>query len=129
MKVKTSELIGKSLDFAVSIALGHEMVQDAVSGQYFARLNRDQLRKQNTYYSPNEQYRDLPFVGYSTLWSHGGPLIDSERIDVFCSENQWCAQMDCRVHSSYGKTALIAAMRCFVASVFGEEVDLPQDIL
>lgn len=62
---------------------------------------------------------------YSRDWAVGGPIIERERIDLrtdFSPENpgDWVAMMN----GAYaeGKTPLIAAMRCFVASKFGDEV-------
>ena len=33
------------------------------------------------------------------------------------------------MNCEYGPTPLIAAMRCFVASRLGDEVDIPEDLL
>ena len=67
----------------------------------------------------------------STNWNHGGPIIERERIDVFSisNGNGWCAQSDVRVYNGYGPTPLIAALRCFVASKLGDEVDIPEDLV
>ena len=76
----------------------------------------------------------------STDWSQGGPLIEREEIQTSCQTNgpskgQWGANkwfinrqgaLVCR--RLYGKTLLIAAMRCFVASKLGEEVDVPEEL-
>ncbi len=62
----------------------------------------------------------------STDWSQGGPIIERERINVL----QW-SQPDGMWRAAYGvdftkampgMTYLSAAMRCYVASKFGEEV-------
>lgn len=77
---------------------------------------------------------------YSEDWSQGGPIIERERISVidtgifFPNSNaQWKASI--RKHGlpalsfHFGPTPLIAAMRCFVVSRLGEEVDVPEELL
>jgi len=65
----------------------------------------------------------------STDWAIGGPIIEREGITVEYTgdPDTWCAciMADQEV---YGPTALIAAMRCYVASVLGDTVDIPEDL-
>ena len=69
----------------------------------------------------------------SSNWADGGKLIESERISVWRYPNldSWHAAMQFDVsrdeglqakHYYQGPTPLIAAMRCFIASNFGNEV-------
>lgn len=63
----------------------------------------------------------------STLWSHGGPIIDQARPELIpCwPAGGWYARsphLPCDGDQYYGETALLAAMRAFVASKFGETV-------
>jgi len=75
-----------------------------------------------------------PFA-FTTAWDQGGPIIERERIFVKPTINKgWRSyQRDpfgngiC--HSQYGPTPLIAAMRCYVASKLGDEVDVPEELL
>lgn len=80
----------------------------------------------------------------STDWSVGGPIIERERIALIMQTGLWRAWMvdpesrgdgnnpdywlfeavDSTAHGS-GDTPLIAAMRAYVASKFGETVELP----
>ena len=55
-------------------------------------------------------------------WSQGGPIIEREEIQLVPRANgeQWAAGIDQCVTG--GDTVLIAAMRCYVASKFGDEV-------
>jgi hypothetical protein len=60
-------------------------------------------------------------------WSDGGPIIESEKITIESPTNisGWCAYVDGDDDgNSLGKTPLIAAMRAFVKSKFGEYVDI-----
>jgi len=67
----------------------------------------------------------------STNWSHGGPLIEREKICLEWSTEGWDAcrmteelemKMMPDIHRKEGPTPLLAAMRCFVAQKYGEEV-------
>lgn len=65
----------------------------------------------------------------STAWTQGGPIIERERIETrYDGRKAWCAW-----HRDYGAihgpTLLIAAMRCFVASVLGDEVEIPEELI
>jgi hypothetical protein len=67
--------------------------------------------------------------GYSpsTNWAQGGPIIEREGITLTHQQTQWAAQTDDDVFA-YGPTPLIAAMRCYVASKLGDEVDVPEEL-
>ena len=76
----------------------------------------------------------------STDWSQGGPIIARERIDLFTEKytpEAWFASIarhqnggrltGWRLHQ-YGPTPLIAAMRVYVASKLGDEVEIPEEL-
>jgi hypothetical protein len=60
-------------------------------------------------------------------WEQGGPIIEREGLTLTHQANQWAAQTDDDVFA-YGPTPLIAAMRCYVASVLGDTVDIPEEL-
>lgn len=80
---------------------------------------------------------------YSADWAIGGPIIEREHISVRRSDGQWVAEWwpdnsgmakkpsQRFVHNRQmaGSTPLIAAMRCFVASRLGDEVDIPEELV
>ena len=106
MKIKTSELIGPALDWAVAKC---EWV-----------INGDDL--------------DIGFIrerGYtpSTDWAQGGSIIERENLGVWW-DGVWHAKYDgCRPDQVQDAgTPLIAAMRCYVASKLGEDVDIPEEL-
>ena len=72
---------------------------------------------------------------WSTDWSQGGPIIERERLSLTPRDGYW----DCYVHDrlfeedgtdhySTGTTPLIAAMRCYVSSKLGDEIDVPEEL-
>ena len=112
MKVKTSELTGTTLDWAVAKCEGH-------------------IRPDGGTYAGKWQGR----VGYnpSTGPAQAWPIIDRERISVISHKPypEWGAHTDKRQKRivQLGPTSLIAAMRCYVASKLGDEVEIPQELL
>ena len=112
--MKTNELSGAALDWAVaSIELtGH----DDYTNVLMVTVGDDNDWK----YNP------------STDWAQGGAIIEREGISVCPDEiAPWCAFFDhgTAEYAFYtGNTPLIAAMRCYVASKLGDEVQLPEEL-
>ena len=63
----------------------------------------------------------------STEWEFGGPIIERERIELEWSGPDWLAQIKAD-NEYYGATPLVAAMRAFVASKLGDEVEIPEEL-
>lgn len=130
MKIKTSELIGPALDWAVAkcVGLGKLHYIDVVG-----RIST--LKTAVMVWS-----MELPGDGHgdkfspSTDWSQGGPIIERERISVCWEGTLWVGsrynetEERCWAQTS-GPTPLVAAMRCYVASKLGDEVDVPEELL
>lgn len=123
MKYKTDELDGDFLDSAVAQALGLAAIPGQPNG-YF-------------YWDSPTNGASSGFFNPSRSWDHGGPIIERERIDIsapeeWAEDERWYAGMyqgrdamhSHMAHESRGYTPLIAAMRAFVSSKFGSEVDL-----
>jgi hypothetical protein len=99
--MKTSELTGKALNWAVGKAEGLD--------DWLAPVN------------------------YCGQWEHGGPIIEREiaQIERF-SDSLWEATAFTKNAQDFvqnGPTPLIAAMRCYVASKLGADVDVPEELL
>jgi hypothetical protein len=100
--MKTAELTGAALDWAVAYALVYEA-------------------------QANNQTIDLGVVeNYSTDWAQGGPIIEREGISVDFDGRSWCASDNAKPRANFGDTLLIAAMRCYVASKLGDTVEIPK---
>lgn len=127
--MKTSELSGAALDWAVAKCNGKTL-------HYFV----DDWFKKDPWLTVNGIV-DQPLHSYtpSTDWGQGGPIIEREGIAVDCERSSgrvsgWVAcnevagddNWDANVH--YGTTPLIAAMRCYVASKLGDEIELPEEL-
>ena len=108
MKIKTSELVGAALDYAVAKAEGLKVVSNTPAGTY---------TKERGWFAP------------TTDWAQGGPIIGRELISIDYDHNVWnAAKYDLDWYIS-GPTPLIAAMRCFVSSKLGDEVEIPEETL
>ena len=84
------------------------------------------------------------YLDYDIDWSLSGPIADREGIDTvqvfggpegsFAVAQGWCAYRHTyggpiNPPRYYGPTRLIAAMRCRVASKFGDEAEVPEELL
>jgi hypothetical protein len=68
------------------------------------------------------------YTQYSTDWAQGGPIIERQRIELEWSGSEWWARIKADEDFS-GPAPLVAAMRCYVASVLGDEVDAPYELM
>ena len=69
-------------------------------------------------------------VDYCGKWEFGGPIIEREKIEVFIRDEEWFAYSSrSKPEDFQGDTPLIAAMRCYVASQFGDTVDIPEELV
>jgi hypothetical protein len=124
--MKTSELIGPALDWAVCKSGGGKASTDY--REVCAWLDGHSLRG---------------MFNYSTNWAQGGPIIEREGIELLCNltateaaqfkdaHADWQAFYRLRRDAkqrSFGTTPLVAAMRCYVASKLGDEVDIPPEL-
>ena len=87
-------------------------------------------------YSMNPATRSSAWIAYSTNWAQGGPIIEREKIELIPPRDEddydWMAvgfALGCaELGIQEGPTPLIAAMRCYVASKLGDEVDVPEEL-
>ena len=102
--MKTEELTGAALDWAAAKCEGKSHIVNAPD-KYF--------------YSP------------STDWKIGGPIIEREGIAVWQFDDvTWRAMgKDAVPDPMEGATPLVAAMRCYVASKLGDEVEIPEGLV
>ena len=100
--MKTSELQGAALDWAVARCEGYNL---------------------------NYSIKSQAWIPYSTDWAQGGPIIEREKIEVFIEDEGWKAYSSNSLPKNFdGETPLIAAMRCYVASKVGDEIEIPEEM-
>jgi len=136
--MKTSELTGAALDWAVAKCEGLPLKLDPMGfrkdaptsmqagwwvwdgeGQNQVIGHRKTRRSEEDGYSP------------STDWAQGGPIVERERIQLstLSKGKEWRAALIYgQDHIQYGPTPLIAAMRCYVASKLGAEIEIPKEL-
>jgi hypothetical protein len=100
--MKTSELTGTALNSAV-------MSCEGLSKRLFGDIN------------------------YSGDWYHGGQIIERERISLeyYAETNEWLAVIakGFSVFRQWGNSPLVSAMRCYVASKLGDQIDIPTELM
>jgi hypothetical protein len=139
MKIKTSELTGAALDWAVAKSKGITLYRSKEGKWMTADYGQFNPRHGAPWWHP------------STNWGQGGPIIEREKIDLTAHLNYWEAKLwanrevingmplaiatatlrSRRVSNSicmHEPMALVAAMRCYVASKLGDEVEIPTEI-
>ena len=117
--MKTAELQGAALDWAVAKCEGAtNFWYDTIATHWVTLDGKDRALRSGW----AQSY--LP----STDWSQGGPIIERETISLdYAQEEDWAAKTPA-YQWAYGPTPLIAAMRCYVASKLGDEVDVPKEL-
>lgn len=119
MKVKTNDLTDAALDWAVAEI--EWAAHDSETNVLMVTVGDDNGWK----FKP------------SSDWSQGGPIIERECIELAYRVGvNWTAtrvegSSVCEVTVPYnqrGRAQLIAAMRCYVMSQLGDEVDVPEEL-
>ena len=109
MKIKTSEATPRQLNWLAAKCEGIVWEQgDLDAGEYG------------------------PGFAPATDWAEGGPIIEREKIRLDttwnCEDGYWSARMDTVGGWWLGDTPLIAAMRCYVVSKMGDEIEIPEEL-
>ena len=114
--MKTSELTGAALDWAVSTLTNPEWDYEDRAYNTFDWIDTGDTNDEQ--YSP------------STDWSQGGPIIEREGIALWPNGTApWDASVLNGKYVESGLTPLIAAMRCYVASKLGETAEVPEELV
>ena len=102
--MRTAELIGDALDWAVAICEGVSLEEGLTDDEKC-----------------------------STDWAQGGPIIERELIAIeyavmIDGESLWTARSKktAEPRGALGQTPLVAAMRCYIRSKLGDEVKVPE---
>lgn len=128
MKIKTSELTGPALDYAVAKA-------NAWVDYPIDSVERGEIWHTQPAKAPFGMMLRKTAFRPSTNWAQGGPIIEREKMDISHHEGLWGANWirqlgeDGDGYRAYGPTPLIAAMRCYVASKLGDEVEILEELI
>lgn len=117
-EVKTADLAGAALDWAVANACGFKF---GMCGGVVFRSDQ-----------PGDTYGPGPIWSPSTDWSQGGPLIGRYQITLLpprYSGDKWGATYDVDSCMLDGDTPLISACRAIVAAKLGDVVSVPSELL
>lgn len=119
--MKTNQLTGDALDWAVvkcecDMPAPFKSIPVVLNGT--VRVFRGDMGLHSAPISP------------STNWAQGGMIIEREGIAVWQFDDvTWRAMgKDAVPDPMEGTTPLIAAMRCYVASKLGDEVEIPTEL-
>ena len=118
--MKTDELTGAALDWAVAKCEGFELNFEQDEKDFWINRTKDWQQ----YYPPFGYLKES--FSPSCDWSQGGEVIERERIAVAWNMTRWVAWTGVIEHK--GETPLIAAMRCYVSGKLGDEVDVPEEV-
>ncbi len=121
MKIKTQDLRGAQLDWAVAKCEGYLDDWDP----WLHKATVKAVAESGSYHP-------------STDWSIGGPIIEREEIGIRrnapCSRGrEWEASPSITAKGAggrwgYGPTPLLAAMRCYCCSKLGDVIDIPEEL-
>ena len=136
MGQKTSELTGAALNWAVAQAEGDKVFRP--------RLGRPGDWDKEAYLKDGSDDRwvvrvENPKVAHfvdwiynpSGDWMQGGPIIEREGICLWSEGYDWEAKIQTGPGewlTEWDASPLVAAMRCYVASKLGDEVDIPEGL-
>ena len=119
--MKTSELTGDALDWAVAIC---ENWRETI-------MNGALMLKKVDASGAHTAYRFVEDLPYSQHWGFAGPIIEREWIDLHCVNGSlWEAECPAigGLAMQNGPTPLAAAMRCYIAIRLGDEVNIPKEL-
>lgn len=130
VRLKTNDLTDITLDYAVAICEGYT--------EFHRISSHSENESQFAMMPPRREYGSIEMweLDYSKDWCHSGQIIEREKIGVYPSQSmsgEWASRPDYKKYPNqdhvYGKTPLIAAMRCYVISKLGDEVEVPVELL
>ena len=135
MKIKVKDLINIQLDWAVA------KCQNIKVSVRFCKKENEPYKYvwfQTQEYSPSTNDLVWEIYSPSKTWAQAGPIIEQEKItfdyDFYGqSLSLWTARKyafdGTLLWAESGDSPLIAAMRCFVQSILGDEVDIPEELI
>ena len=139
MKLKTCVLKGEALDWAVAkcegikVQMYHQYLQETATQNNYPQekmewlfsIHKNVVVMVDGVANPHLRHT---LTMYSTDWAYGGPIIEREIKTLERDGDGWFARTQ-QGFTALGATPLEAAMRCYVASKLGNEIDIPKELL
>ena len=152
--MKTSELTGAALDWAVAkcevaalkkILTNHDYWvgerDPAVNPEFTGEFMVTDPLDTDGYAIVGDDYDALVIeahdhllatIEYSTDWAKGGEIIEREGICLWSEGYDWEAKIQTGVGEwlvEWHESLLTAAMRCYVASKLGDDIEIPEELI
>lgn len=144
MKVKTSELSGSALDYAVGLALEYKIRPErkCVRGISFEDGFINLCQEVNCWFDYADNPGFISFDGKPSMlwqpsadWSQAGWLIDDFNLRIsspFHGRKAFATvqeELSCGSHAHNGETTLCAICRAAVSAKLGDEVEIPDELM
>lgn len=142
IEIKTSELIGPALDWAVAHATqawmwAHEWFPTMTLDPTFRGVSDNAPDGHVNLVPSNPMRQGSQTFKPSTDWAQGGPLIENYRVEFTFERDGLIFAELCEADGSYtklytgtfGPNHLVAACRAIVAAKLGDTVSVPRELM
>lgn len=132
-KIKIADAPNRVIDWLVAKAEGVQFVLHRGEAAIEEECDPDHHAHEHDF----KQWKMWTFLRYTTDPAQAWPIIEREEISIErfndFAGSKWAAEMYDpnreHQHKSFGPTSLVAAMRCYCASVYGDEAEVPEELL
>ncbi|HCF6753927.1 phage protein NinX family protein [Pseudomonas aeruginosa] len=134
VEVKTCELEGAALDWAVAMAEGEEVIVHGIGQYRYDVRGGIHCCKYGCTFGPRSITEEVERYEPSDSWAQGGPLIEKHKLDIgapmenvtgpWNANTEWGHPM-----GTPGPTPLVAACRAIVRAKLGETVSVPAELI
>ena len=113
--MRVSILSGTELDWAVTVIENPDAL----------KYGLEDWKQRRKYGVKNGEF----LFRWSSSWAQGGPIIQREGISINYENGQWIATRaeGAAVSEQWGTSPLDAAMRCYVAAMLGDDIEIPKE--
>ncbi|ASP07888.1 TPA: phage protein NinX family protein [Pseudomonas aeruginosa] len=139
VEVKTCELEGAALDWAVAMAEGEEVIVHDIGQYRYDVRGGIHCCKYGCTFGPRSITEEVERYEPSDSWAQGGPLIEKHRFEFEWIGSDWHGEplrfftaCGCDMPAdatSAGPTHLIAACRAIVRAKLGETINVPAELI
>lgn len=134
VEVKTCDLEGAALDWAVAMAEGEEVIVHGIGQYRYDVRGGIHCCKYGCTFGPRSITEEVERYEPSDSWAQGGPLIEKHKLDIgapmenvtgpWNANTEWGHPM-----GTPGPTPLVAACRAIVRAKLGETINVPAELI